>query len=88
MWSKNKRPMDRGERAHVTRVKELDCVVCGKAGPCEAHEIEQGLWFCSVALCPDCHRGPMGIHGDKTMWRIHKMNEVEALNETLRRLAA
>lgn len=28
----------------------------------------------------------MGIHGDKTMWRIHKMDELKALNETLRRV--
>lgn len=86
MWSKNKKAQTVAERAHVGRVKELACVVCGAAGVSEAHEIEQGLWFCSVALCADCHRGPLGIHGDKTLWRIHKMTELDALNETLRRL--
>ena len=86
MWSKNKRAMDKGERAHVDKVKSGPCVVCGKGDYSEAHEIKQGLWYCSVALCDECHRGPMGIHGDKTMWRIHKMDEMGALNETLRRV--
>lgn len=84
MWSKNKKAMTNAERQHVSLVKELPCVICGASGPSEAHEPEQGLWFCSVALCIACHRGPMGIHGDKTMWRIHKMDEIKALNETLR----
>ena len=25
-------------------------------------------------------------HGDKTLWRIRKMDEIKALNETLRRV--
>jgi hypothetical protein len=42
-----------------------------------------------VALCADCHRGSEnGIHGRKTMWRIRKMDEMDALNETFRRLNA
>lgn len=86
MWSKNKKAMTVAERAHVDRVKELPCSVCDAPGPSEAHEPVQGLWFVSIALCPDCHRGPMGIHGDKTLWRIHKMDEIKALNETLRRV--
>jgi Zn finger protein HypA/HybF involved in hydrogenase expression len=87
MFSKNKKTMTAGERAHVSRVKDLPCMVCGAAGPSEAHEIEQGQWFLSVALCPDCHRGSRnGIHGEKVMWRTLKMTEMDALNETLRRL--
>lgn len=88
MWSKNKKPMTKDERAHVGRVKKSGCAVCGAEGDVHAHEIKQGLWFTSIGLCPDCHTGPMGIHGDKTLWRIHKMDEIDALNETLRRLAA
>ena len=29
------------------------------------------------------HRGPQGIHGDKTMLRIKKKSELELLSETL-----
>lgn len=86
MWSKNKKSMTRAEREHVDRVKESGCAVCGVGGRVHAHEIEQGLWWTSVGLCPDCHIGPMGIHGDKRLWTIHKINEMQALNETLRRV--
>ena len=87
MWSKNKKAMTAGERAHVTRVKELPCALCGVSGPSEAHEIEQGKWFLSVALCASCHRdGKLGIHGEKVMWRTLKITELDALNETLRGL--
>lgn len=87
MQSKNKKPMTSAERDHVTRVKELDCVVCGASGPSEAHEPEQGLWWLSIALCPDCHRGSHnGIHGRKHAWSVARMDESRGTNETLRRL--
>ena len=87
MQSKNKKTMTASERRHVALVKELPCAVCDKAGPSEAHEIKQGHYFTSIALSVDCHRGPNGIHGDKALWKIYKMDELDALNETLRRLA-
>ena len=86
MHSKNKRAMTAAERGHVQRVKESGCAVCGACGFVEAHEIKQGRWWTSVGLCPECHRGPQGIHGDKTLWRIYKLDEVDALNETIRRI--
>jgi hypothetical protein len=89
MHSKNKKPMNAAERAHVARVKELPCSVCNAPGPSEAHEPVQGLWFVSIALCADCHRGTKnGIHGEKVMWRIHKIDEWGALDITHRRLVA
>jgi hypothetical protein len=87
--SKNKAAPTAAERRHIARVKELPCSVCGCAGPSEAHEPVQGQWFTSIALCPDCHRGSVnGLHGQKAMWRIHKMDEWSALNITLARLFA
>lgn len=75
------------ERAHLGRVKELPCSLCDASGPSEAHHIEQGLQYTAVALCPECHRGPvMGLHGQRRMWAIKKMNELDALNVTLERL--
>lgn len=75
------------ERLHLARVKELSCSVCDTPGPSEAHHIEQGLQYTCVALCPDCHRGSFnGIHGQKRMWSVMKMNELDALNVTLKRL--
>jgi len=82
--SKNKKAPTAAEREHITRIKEMDCVVCGASGPSECHEIEQGQWFTSMPLCPDCHRGSLnGIHGQKRMWAVHKLNELSALNKTL-----
>jgi len=87
MHSPNKRPMTRAERAHVERVKAAGCVCCDAQGITEAHEIEQGSWFTAVSLCPDCHRGPNGLHGTKTYMRVRKLTELAMLNETLRRLS-
>lgn len=86
MRSKNSKAITRSESAHMALVKESGCAVCGAAGTVEAHHIQQGFHYTTVGLCLDCHRGPMGIHGDKTLWRIHKMDEIKALNETLRRI--
>ena len=75
------------ERAHVARVKELPCSVCDAPGPSEAHHIEQGLQYTTVALCVECHRGPvLGLHGQRRMWALKKMTELDALNVTISRL--
>lgn len=92
MQSKNKPKPTRLESAHIAKVKSVACVCCDAMG-CEAHEIVQGLWWLSLALCPDCHRGPQGVHGDQTMLRLRykstgSRGELLALNETLARVAA
>jgi hypothetical protein len=75
------------ERLHLARVKELPCSVCDEAGPSDAHHIEQGLQYTCVALCKSCHQGAlMGWHGQKRMWAIKKMRELDALNVTIQRL--
>jgi hypothetical protein len=87
MQSKSKPTPTKAERAHIERVKSLPCAVCDAPPPSEAHEIEQGAWFLSVPLCADCHRGSRnGIHGERRMWAVKRMNELSALNETLRRM--
>ena len=81
MNSKNIKP---DERKHLARVKELPCSLCDAPGPSEAHHIEQGLHYVCVALCADCHRGYNGWHGTKAFWKIRKMNELDALNKTIK----
>ena len=77
------------QRAHIQRVKELPCSVCDAPPPSDAHHIKQSLQYCVVALCKDCHQGPlMGLHGQKRMWAIKKMEELDALNVTIERLSA
>jgi len=40
-----------------------------------------------MPLCADCHRGSLnGIHGQRRLWNVYKMDELSALNETMRRL--
>lgn len=87
MRSKNSKTHTRGESAHLAAVKELPCAVCGAPPPSDAHHIKQGNHFTAVALCKDCHQGAFnGIHGQKRTWSVMKMDENDALNETLRRL--
>jgi hypothetical protein len=74
------------EREHLGRVKDLPCSLCDAPGPSEAHHIEQSQSYTCVALCPDCHRGVNGWHGNKAYWRIKKMTELDALNVTIKRL--
>lgn len=87
MNSKNKKPQTANERAWVDILKHLPCAVCGEIGPSDCHEIKQGQWFTSIALCRSCHTGPMlGLHGQKRAWIVRKMNELDALNITLERM--
>jgi hypothetical protein len=75
------------ERRHLARVKDLPCAVCEAAGPSEAHHIKQGEQYLCIPLCQDCHRGPvLGLHGQKRAWLIRKMDELDALAVTVRRL--
>lgn len=75
------------ERRHMARVKALPCSVCDAPGPSEAHHIEQGMHYATVALCIECHRGPvLGIHGQRRAWAVRKMTELAALARTIERL--
>lgn len=75
------------DRAHLGRVKELPCSVCDRSGPSDAHHVVQGQQYTTVALCRDCHQGPvMGWHGQKRAWLVRKMDEWAALNVTIQRL--
>lgn len=75
------------ERKHLERVKNLPCSVCDAPPISEAHHVKQGQQYTAVALCESCHRGSlMGWHGQRRMWAIKKMDEMDALNVTVKRL--
>ena len=75
------------ERRHLAAVKLLPCSVCDAPGPSDAHHIKQGNHFTTVALCKSCHQGSkMGWHGEKRAWAIAKMEPIDALNVTIRRV--
>lgn len=86
MQSKNKPSQTKAESAWVAKVKESDCIVCGAAAPSHCHEIVQGQWFTSLPLCDDCHVGPHnGIHKNRAIWKVLKLDELSALNLYLSR---
>ena len=75
------------ERKHLGRVKELPCSVCDVEGPSDAHHVKQHRQYTCVALCKDCHQGSRnGWHGERLMWKLKKMDELDALNVTIKRL--
>lgn len=87
MRTKNAKAITPAEHDHMEAVKWLPCSVCDAPPPSDAHHINQGQHFTTVALCKDCHQGSFnGWHGQKRMWLIKKMDELAALNVTLRRL--
>lgn len=87
MRSKNSKPITPAESAHMARVRALPCSVCGGAGG-YAHHIKQGRHWITVALCWDCHQGPItGWHGCKSNWKVKHLDELDALNITQQRLA-
>lgn len=84
--------MGKSARSHMGRVASLPCGLCGAHGV-HVHHVREGQGmsqrasdFLTVPLCPSCHTGPLGIHGDKTMLRIHKKDELDLLAETIEKL--
>jgi hypothetical protein len=42
----------------------------------------------TIPLCPDCHTGPRGIHGDKSILRTLKLDELDLLARAIEALEA
>lgn len=84
--------MTSAERKHLDRIASLPCALCGES-PVHVHHIREGQgmaqrasnWL-AVPLCPSCHQGPKGVHGDQAMLRIMKMTELDLLADTIRKL--
>ena len=85
--------MTTAEKRHLDRVASLPCCLCGDT-PVQVHHVREGQgmaqrasnWL-TVPLCPSCHTGPKGVHGDQTMLRIFKMDEMEMLADTIKKLS-
>lgn len=73
----------------MAAVKDLQCSLCDAPPPSDAHHVKQNDHYSVVALCHDCHQGSNnGWHGNRCMWNLKKMDEVDALCITYRRLLA
>jgi len=65
----------------------MNCGVCNASGPSDAHHIVQHEQYLCIPLCKDCHTGGFnGIHGEKRIWNVYKVDEMIVLNETIRTL--
>ena len=75
----------------LDHISALDCVVCGSR-PVEIHHIESvrdnDSDFLVAALCADCHRGPVGVHGSSRMGfeRRTKISQTDLVKRTIKAL--
>lgn len=86
-------------KTHKNRVAALGCILCQALGlppsPAQLHHIREGHgmsqrasdWLV-IPLCPSCHQGNTGIHGDRSLLRIAKMEELDLLALTMEALHA
>lgn len=82
------------EQNYLTIASTLPCACCGDAGNgVELHHAREGQGMAQRAgnylvmpLCRACHGqdlGGQGVHGDKTMMRIYRTDEMKMLNWTI-----
>ena len=61
--------------------------MCNADGPSDAHHVVQHSQYLCIPLCKDCHMGPFnGWHGQKRIWNVKKLTELDVLNATIRGL--
>lgn len=86
--------MSAAGKRHMGRVAVLPCCLCGAHGV-EVHHVRTGEAagmaqrppdMLTIPLCPSCHRGPMGVHGNRAMLNMTKKSELALANETLEAL--
>lgn len=89
--------MSKARQRHLDDVAGIGCLLCQRLGygptPAEIHHIRDGQgmaqrssdWL-AVPLCPECHRGPLGVHGDRTLLDLARVSELDLLAETVERL--
>jgi len=85
--------MSAAGKRHISIIKSMPCGLCGQDGPSDAHHIREGQGmsqrasdFLAIPLCKLCHQGPQGLHGDRSLWRIFKKDELSVLAETIEKL--
>ena len=87
MRTKNAKAITAAEGRYIAMVKQLPCSVCDQAAPSDAHHVVQGQHFTVIALCKDCHQGGFnGLHGQRRMWSVKKLDELGALAITIQRI--
>lgn len=94
MPTRNKSP---ALRRYHERVSAMGCALCRRLGqpahpPATIHHIREGQGMAQrasdwlvIPLCPGCHQGSRGFHGDRTLLRIAKVSELDLLADTIER---
>ena len=90
----------KAESEHLVRVASLGCYLCRHLGygptPAQVHHLREGQgmaqrasnWL-TVPLCDKHHSNasPDGIHGQRRAWKLAQGDEIDALADTIERLA-
>ncbi len=81
--------MKKAEKAHMARVAELGCLICGR--PAELHHPRQGAGMSRransydvIPLCPDHHRNGgygVAIHAGRRGWQEKHGTETRLLEK-------
>lgn len=89
--------MNAKEKHWLSRIASLPCVLCRKLGRhtvgVHVHHVREGQGmgqraqnFLSIPLCPECHEGRHGIHGDRMLFRQAKCDEMDLLSDTIEQM--
>jgi Recombination enhancement, RecA-dependent nuclease len=80
------------EKRYMCAVAKYPCIVCGALGV-HLHHVRDGQGMAQrsqhwlvVPLCPTCHTSPVGVHGDKSMLRVQKLDEIDLLARTIEKM--
>ncbi|WP_420465595.1 recombination protein NinB [Panacagrimonas sp.] len=83
---------------HLDRIRAMPCVVCAalrqpQTTRTHAHHPRTGQGMaqkapdhCAIPVCEEHHTGRRGIHGDRSAWNMARLDEMQALGLTIRRL--
>lgn len=89
--------MSAAGKRYMEKVACVPCVLCTALGqgPSKGtvHHLRTGQGkgerasdFLTMSLCPACHQGPNGLHGDRALLRIAKVDELDLLAMTIEAL--
>lgn len=83
---------------YIQEIRAMPCICCELLGipqtsPTDAHHIRTGMGMAqrnhdelAIPLChDDCHQGPRGVHGDRSLLKILNMDELDLLAVTIRK---
>ncbi len=83
--------------SHLATIASMPCILCEVLGmeqnsKTDCHHVREGQGMSqraqdelAIPLCHNgCHQGPNGIHGDRSLLRLAKVDEMDLLALTFR----